>query len=79
MNRVLVSLAVAIALGSAAVVSVRADAKSDRAALQAELDALLGEINDSVERGTDRPFEGGEADLVLLSSAEVRGEYTPCG
>ena len=79
MNRILASLALALFLGSAAATTVRADAAADRAALQAELDALRGELEQSVEEEVDPLLKGAVPDLVLLSSTEVRGEYTPCG
>ena len=55
-----------------------AAADSARAALQAELDALLQELG--TEAGSD-PFleEGRVPDLVVVSTHTVVGEVAPCG
>jgi len=55
------------------------DDATGSSALQAELDALLSEIQDSVEHGPDPFSDGTEPDLLVLSSANVQGEIAPCG
>ena len=78
-NRFLVSLAVTVAVGFLLPAPVRSgDTAADRAKLKKELDALMGEILDSTEDGAVKTPEGAP-DLVILGSADVRGEVAPCG
>lgn len=81
MNRFLVSLAAAVVMVVVCPGSSRSGADADRAALQAELDKLLDEIVSTSEDGTSigARLEGRVPDLVMLCSAEVRGEVAPCG
>ncbi len=63
----------------AALAGGQSAADSARVALQAELSAILGEIEESQEVGAD-PFAGGaKPDLVILTSANLGGEVAPCG
>jgi hypothetical protein len=79
-RKILVLLGIATAAGTLVPVPSWSDAEADRAALQAELDALMGEILEASEDGTAL-FDGadGVPDLVVLSSSDVRGEVSPCG
>ena len=79
MKRLIAFLAAAAALGAFSATSGRCDEESDRAALQAELDALLGEILESSEDGAPAFDTSIPPDLVLLTTAEVAGESSPCG
>jgi hypothetical protein len=56
----------------------RADEASDKAALQAQLDALLREIGR--EEKDVNPFEEGEVpDAMVIATSEILGEVAPCG
>lgn len=47
-------------------------------ALQAELDAILRELN--ADWGSEDVFVGGrKPDLLVVSTTDVRGEVGPCG
>ncbi|GJM45212.1 MAG: hypothetical protein DHS20C21_20540 [Gemmatimonadota bacterium] len=70
----------AVVLGALTVpLAVGGQGASDQAALQAELDALLGEILESVEEGPDPFADGAEPDLLILSTSDTQGEVAPCG
>lgn len=81
MNGRLVALAAALAVAGTIPGTARADDDADRAALQAELDALLGEIRHAPEEEPSlaERLEGVVPDIVVLCSSDVRGEVTPCG
>ena len=75
-------LALALAVGtlvlSGAAGAQDAPADSAQAALQAELDAMLRELHG--DWGSEDPFlDGRPPDLLVVTSADVRGEVAPCG